>query len=613
MLSEVKLIVQSDIDVFPQNGTFNSKFANRYLEGKKELFLSKNNEFMINSFRVNIDSDDINHTTYNNADGLQVDSGEGEIKYVLQNVENSRARLENEEKMLNKIEDFLDSKNYPSWKQTTTYLIIVHVNYKEDVSGVDEFEIATKHNLDLVQEDGSRLRHKDKTETQFSKYSKYSYLKHLKKSKTLHFYHCKVELKLVNNVTTSIGFFAFFEFYQIHKISYSLDGGRAFHAYLSQADTEIFTTFKKFTDLEGKYKGIFDHRVCFLVHEGGQVTTVKTENGLNMYIPKPFGEVLKKDNDEALFNILVKISHTYTREEIYEGAKGNVVRYGLKPFHTKYHCLDNEYSIFNTRSIQGTTEPLTRSLFRHNLIRDGVVQRQKDFSLSDMTGDRRLLKLLPEKSSDFYSLSNFYSEFTNFNFEKEDFFRFHGFKYESYRFSKREILDIFKIHIIHSNTSKTNYQFGYLPVFKFAKEKAVGQDFKDIFYDYLSENNTEVFTTEKKFGEDKNRNILCVINDKGQFRFLDQEIEDPGFYGIYQYISETFYSLLVNTNKRLKEIYSTWYLISQTHLLDGHQISNNVENIDQRVVRLLYCKSGLGLLDLEEIIAPIEEIYQKRK
>ena len=53
-----------------------------------------------------------------------------------------------------------------------------------------------------------------------------------------------------------------------------------------------------------------------------------------------------------------------------------------------------------------------------------------------MTGDRRLLKLLPEKSSDFYSLSNFYSEFTNFNFEKEDFFRFHGFKYESYRFSK---------------------------------------------------------------------------------------------------------------------------------------------------------------------------------
>ena len=73
--------------------------------------------------------------------------------------------------------------------------------------------------------------------------------------------------------------------------------------------------------MEGKYKGIFDHRVCFLVHEEGKVTTIKTENGLNMYIPKTFGEVLKKDNDEALFDILVKVSHTYKREGIYEGAR----------------------------------------------------------------------------------------------------------------------------------------------------------------------------------------------------------------------------------------------------------------------------------------------------
>ena len=64
----------------------------------------------------------------------------------------------------------------------------------------------------------------------------------------------------------------------------------------------------------------------------------------------------------------------------------------------------------------------------------------------------------------------------------------------------------------------------------------------------------------------------------------------------------------MNTNKRLNEIYNTWYLILQTHLLDGHQTSKNVETIDQRGVRLFYCKSGLGLLDLEEIIAPREEI-----
>ena len=126
MSSEVKSLVQSDVDVNPQNGTFNLNFANGYLEGKKELFLCKNDEFMINSFRVNVDTDDINHTTYNNADGLQVDLGKGEIKYVLQYVENSRARLENEERKLKEKEDFLD----PEWKQTTPYLIAFHVNYK---------------------------------------------------------------------------------------------------------------------------------------------------------------------------------------------------------------------------------------------------------------------------------------------------------------------------------------------------------------------------------------------------------------------------------------------------------------------------------------------------
>ena len=77
-------------------------------------------------------------------------------------------------------------------------------------------------------------------------------------------------------------FFDFFEFFQIHKTAYSLDVGRVFHVYLSQADIEIFTTFEKFMDLEGKYKGIFNYRFYFLVHEGGQVITIKTENALNM-------------------------------------------------------------------------------------------------------------------------------------------------------------------------------------------------------------------------------------------------------------------------------------------------------------------------------------------
>ena len=84
-------------------------------------------------------------------------------------------------------------------------------------------------------------------------------------------------------------------------------------------------------------------RVYFLVLKGGEVAKIKTENPLNMYIPKNFGRIFKKDNDKALFDILVKVSHTYIRVDIYEGKKRNVVRYDLKSFHTEYDYLDNEY------------------------------------------------------------------------------------------------------------------------------------------------------------------------------------------------------------------------------------------------------------------------------
>ena len=115
------------------------------------------------------------------------------------------------------------------------------------------------------------------------------------KSNRLHFSHEKAELKLINYVTTSLRFFEpnvhcekdfeskfcihiieyprpfkhysyfdyldFFEFYQIHKTNYNLDVGIPFQDYLTKNDTEMFTTLEKFTDPNGKYKGVFDHAI----------------------------------------------------------------------------------------------------------------------------------------------------------------------------------------------------------------------------------------------------------------------------------------------------------------------------------------------------------------
>ena len=83
-------------------------------------------------------------------------------------------------------------------------------------------------------------------------------------------------------------FFEFFEFYQIHKQTYNLNVVDAFHAFLTQNETEIFTTFEKYTDPNGPHKSVFDYRVYFLVHKNEQITTLKSSTYLNVYITGDF-------------------------------------------------------------------------------------------------------------------------------------------------------------------------------------------------------------------------------------------------------------------------------------------------------------------------------------
>ena len=188
----------------------------------------------------------------------------------------------------------LDSQNHEEWVEKTPDRITLHVNYKEDNFGIETKEIASIYDLNFIKEDYSTLDHKDRVSEGGISVSRYSYY---------HFSHDKAELKLTNNVTTYLRFFKqsvhdqkdfkskfcihiiedlrpfkyysyfdyfdFFEFYQIHKTNCNLDVGVAFHDYLTKNDTEMFTTFEKFTDPNGKYKGVFDHTVHFLVQKTG--------------------------------------------------------------------------------------------------------------------------------------------------------------------------------------------------------------------------------------------------------------------------------------------------------------------------------------------------------
>ena len=176
---------------------------------------------------------------------------------------------------------------------------------------------------------------------------------------------------------------------------------------------------------------------------------------------------------------------------------------------------------------------MDRFLFPKKLIEEGCTKKLINFNLADVTGDQRLLELLPAKTNDFYPFSEFYRDFTNFQVNEKDFSKTLGFEDTSYRFSENKISDILRIHIIQSNKAGTQRFFNFLPVFMFVKERGVSEIFRDIFYSYLTQNETEVFTTEEEFSNRYKKNVRYIVNDQGQFKFLGKDIEDPDLYGVY--------------------------------------------------------------------------------
>ena len=95
-------------------------------------------------------------------------------------------------------------------------------------------------------------------------------------------------------------------------------------------------------------------------------------------------------------------------------------------------------------------------------------------------------------------LSDFYNEFSTFQLENDDFVKTKGFANSPYQYSEVEITKYFTIDIIHSFVEVIHYHFDFLPVFKYAKTRGLRVNFGRIFYGYLKENDTVVFTTEEK-------------------------------------------------------------------------------------------------------------------
>ena len=84
-----------------------------------------------------------------------------------------------------------------------------------------------------------------------------------------------------------------------------------------------------------------------------------------------------------------------------------------------------------------------------------------------------------------------------------------------------------------------------------------------MFYIFLEKNDTNVIKTEEKFSKGKAKAIAYTLNKHRQF-----PIRKDG---------ETYYSFLLRTQKRLNEIYNTWYSISKANTSNGHLLSKAIK------------------------------------
>ena len=139
----------------------------------------------------------------------------------------------------------------------------------------------------------------------------------------------------------------------------------------------------------------------------------------------------------------------------------------------------------------------------------------------NITDGSRLIALLPEKTNEFYPLSNFYKEFANVKLTEQHFFRFDGFEETKYRFERN--LEKYQTHLkfIYSTATsiRADTSLTFCRCLSSQNQKALDRNLRIIFFRYLSENNTEVFTTEKNKMKEKLEILYSLLTRQDNLNF----------------------------------------------------------------------------------------------
>ena len=132
MSSEVKLTLQTDLELNTDMENFRLNLGDEYNNGKVEIFLSENDEFLINMFRANIDtsSQDVSYliNDVSTAVGLDVSS----VISDETRLEDARSEYRQLKSQIKVPENKLDKTAEEEGGEDTPTTINLHVNFNEN-------------------------------------------------------------------------------------------------------------------------------------------------------------------------------------------------------------------------------------------------------------------------------------------------------------------------------------------------------------------------------------------------------------------------------------------------------------------------------------------------
>ena len=181
MSSSIYLILQTDVHVDQNTGTFDLNFGEKDNNGKADIFLSKNEEVLISMLDINIDTSSQDASYIINMPGNPLDVCLSSFLTAELNYNQQLYKIQALENELDQIAKIIK-------EDQISHIINLHVNYKENRYGLHAIERTEIYALEQEKIPDSVISYKDVFK------GKYLFYKHTRQEDTILFKHERAEI-----------------------------------------------------------------------------------------------------------------------------------------------------------------------------------------------------------------------------------------------------------------------------------------------------------------------------------------------------------------------------------------------------------------------------------